>query len=164
MVETGHVTTCSPLIGWTGTSATATSSPPSPCSAASTSTHPRAGPCTRSVCFPLLTGLINFVKVKFSVKNILDRNKKPINKYLTPPQIVTDMANDNAYWAEKFLEAWQIMTTNGDRAADGSISLTPGPQSAWFGHYSLYKQGINPADLEDYIASMAPLTWTDPTV
>ena len=94
----------------------------------------------------------------------MDRNKKPINKYLTPPQIVTDMANDNAYWAEKFLEAWQIMTTNGDRAADGSISLTPGPQSAWFGHYSLYKQGINPADLEDYIASMAPLTWTDPTV
>ena len=30
------------------------------------------------------------------------------------------MANDNAYWAEKFLEAWQIMTTNGDRAADGT--------------------------------------------
>ena len=79
-------------------------------------------------------------------------------------QIVADMANDNAYWAEKFLEAWQIMTTNGDRTADGTIALTEGPQSGWFGHYSLYKQGINPDDLEAYITSMAPLTWTDPTV
>jgi len=79
-------------------------------------------------------------------------------------EIVADMANDNAYWAEKFLEAWQIMTTNGDRAADGTIALTEGPQSGWFGHYSLYKQGINPDDLEAYITSMAPLTWTDPTV
>ena len=94
----------------------------------------------------------------------MDRNKIHLSFPIISAQIVTDMANDNAYWAEKFLEAWQIMTTNGDRAADGSISLTPGPQSAWFGHYSLYKQGINPADLEDYIASMAPLTWTDPTV
>ena len=35
--------------GRTATSATPTSSPPSPCSAASTSTRPRESPCTRSV-------------------------------------------------------------------------------------------------------------------
>ena len=35
--------------GRTATSATPTSSPPSPCSAASTSTRPKESPCTRSV-------------------------------------------------------------------------------------------------------------------
>ena len=79
-------------------------------------------------------------------------------------QIVEEMASNNTFWAEKFLEAWQLMTTNGDRAADGTINLADGPQSGWFGHYSLYKQGVNPADYEAYIASQAPLTWTDPTV
>ena len=58
----------------------------------------------------------------------------------------------------KFLEAWDMMTTNGN---DG---LVDGPQSAWFGHFSLTKQGVEMGDFESYIDANKPLKFTDPTV
>jgi len=73
-------------------------------------------------------------------------------------EIVDNLASDNEYWAEKFLEAWDMMTTNGN---DG---LVDGPQSAWFGHYSLTKQGIELGDFESYIDDNKPLKFTDPAV
>ena len=45
-------------------------------------------------------------------------------------QIVDELASDNELWAEKFLEAWQPMTTNG-YTADQQMD---GPQSGWIGH------------------------------
>ena len=73
-------------------------------------------------------------------------------------EIVDKLASDNEYWAEQFLEAWTIMTTN------GNTGLTEGPQSSWLGHYSLTQQGVNVGDFETYIADNSPVTFTDPTV
>ena len=75
-------------------------------------------------------------------------------------QIVDELASDNEHWAEKFLEAWQMMGSNGY----SSDQLVDGPQSSWVGHFSLTEQGISISDFESYIAENAPVTFTDPTV
>ena len=75
-------------------------------------------------------------------------------------QIVDELASDNELWAEKFLEAWQPMTTNG-YTADQQMD---GPQSGWIGHYSLYEQGVEISNFETFISDNAPVTFTDPTV
>ena len=77
-------------------------------------------------------------------------------------QIVDELASDNEYWAEKFLEGWHIMVTNGYEVEYGE--LVEGPQSAWLGHYSLTEQGIAVGDFENYIAENKPVTFTDPNV
>ena len=59
----------------------------------------------------------------------------------------------------KFLEAWDIMATN------GYSSLTAGPEAGWLGYYSLDKQGrMAGVSLESLIAENADtgLVWTDP--
>jgi hypothetical protein len=71
-------------------------------------------------------------------------------------EIVDKLASDNEYWAEQFLEAWQIMTSN------GNTGLTDGPQSSWLGHFSLTQQGVDVGDFDSYIADNAPVTFTDP--
>jgi len=76
---------------------------------------------------------------------------KPMHK------IIEDLASDNEFFAEKFLEAYDMMTVNGYLASD----LKDGPQNGWFGHYSLSQQGINVGDFNAYIASNAPVTFTD---
>ena len=77
-------------------------------------------------------------------------------------QIVDELASDNEYWAEKFLEGWHIMVTNGYEVDYGE--LVDGPQSAWLGHYSLSEQGVSVGDFENYIAENKPVTFTDPKV
>ena len=61
--------------------------------------------------------------------------------------------------AVKFLEAWDIMATN------GYSSLTEGPEAGWLGFYSLNKQGkLAGTSLASLIAEKADtgLVWTDP--
>ena len=61
--------------------------------------------------------------------------------------------------AVKFLEAWDIMATN------GYSSLTAGPEAGWLGYYSLNKQGkLAGTSLASLIAEKADtgLVWTDP--
>ena len=61
--------------------------------------------------------------------------------------------------AVKFLEAWDIMATN------GYSSLTAGPEAGWLGYYSLNKQGkLAGTSLASLIAEKAEdgLVWTDP--
>ena len=61
----------------------------------------------------------------------------------------------------KFLEAWDLMATNGY----SSSSLTAGPEAGWLGFYSLNKQGrLAGLSLESLIAEKADtgLVWTDP--
>ena len=74
--------------------------------------------------------------------------------------IVEAFASDNEYFAEKFLEGWQVMMSNGYSKEE----LVDGPQNAWTGYYSLAKQGIKIDDFETYIAENAPLKFTDPKV
>jgi len=78
-------------------------------------------------------------------------------------QIIDELASDNEHFAEMFLEAWQMLTSNGDRFFHHFIDLKDGPQNGWLGHYSLSQQGIDVGDFEDYIASNAPVTFTDKT-
>jgi len=73
-------------------------------------------------------------------------------------EIVDELANDNEYFAEKFLEGWQMFTENGNNPAD----LRDGPQAGWFGFYSLTEQGISIENFETYIAENSPVTFTDP--
>jgi len=75
-------------------------------------------------------------------------------------QIIEDLASDNEYFAERFLEAWQMMTNNGYN----NDELTDGPQSGWLGHFSLAQQGIDVGDFESYIAANAPVVFTDKNV
>ena len=60
----------------------------------------------------------------------------------------------------KFLEAWDIMATN------GYSTLTEGPEAGWLGFYSLNKQGkmASGVSLASLIAEKADtgLVWTDP--
>ena len=61
----------------------------------------------------------------------------------------------------KFLEAWDIMATN------GYSSLSAGPEAGWLGFYSLNKQGrMDGVSLASLIAENADtgLVWTDPEV
>ena len=44
-------------------------------------------------------------------------------------------ASDQQYWSVKFLEAWDVMATN------GYTDLEAGPEAGWMGHYSLDKAG-----------------------
>ena len=79
---------------------------------------------------------------------------KPMHK------IVDDLAEDNEYFAERFLDGWQQMTANGYTGGQ----LVDGPQSGWLGYYSLASQGVNIENFESYIRDNSPLTFTDPEV
>lgn len=82
----------------------------------------------------------------------------PVGERKAMHQIVDEFASNNTYWAEKFLEGWDLMTTN------GYVNLNDGPEAGWFGYYSLQKQNKVPTDYTKYIEEHFPLTWTDPTV
>jgi len=76
--------------------------------------------------------------------------------------IVDRFASDQQYWSVKFLEAWDIMATN------GCTDLEAGPEAGWLGHYSLDKAGRLEAgaSLSGLIAEAddTGLVWTDPQV
>ena len=74
--------------------------------------------------------------------------------------IVDALADDNEYFAEKFLEGWQQMISNG--YSDGE--LVDGPENAWVGYHSLEQQGIVIEDFDAFISANAPLVFTDPKV
>ena len=88
--------------------------------------------------------------------------------------IVDMFASDQQLWSGKFLEAWDLMATNGYtslRQGPGPgwfTDLEEGPQAGWLGHYSLDKAGrLGPGDsLESLIAQAGEggLVWTDPEV
>ena len=85
----------------------------------------------------------------------------PKNNYHNLAGIVESFANDQQFWSVKFLEAWDLMATNGY----SSSSLTAGPEAGWLGFYSLNKQGrLAGLSLESLIAEKADtgLVWTDP--
>lgn len=73
-------------------------------------------------------------------------------------QVVDELAADNEYWAEMFLEGWHGMVTN--QYTEGE--LRDGPESGWFGHYSLTEQGIAVGDFAEYIERNKPVYFTDP--
>ena len=72
--------------------------------------------------------------------------------------IVDKFASDQQYWSIRFMEAWDIMASN------GYTNLTEGPFSGWFGYYSLQKQGR--LDLDQLVVEMVNggIIWTDPLV
>ena len=83
-------------------------------------------------------------------------------------EIVDELATDNEVFAEKFLEGWQQMTSNGNE------DLRDGPENGWFGYYSLSQQPNvfkkmkrlikKYGSFEKYIANKKPVKFTDPTV
>ena len=79
----------------------------------------------------------------------------------TMSDIISEFAEDNEFFAEKFMEGWQEMASNGY-----ATELEDGPESSWLGHYSLSqklkKQGgsITP-DFESYIQDNKPVWFTD---
>ena len=75
-------------------------------------------------------------------------------------EIIEELASDNEYFAEMFLEGWQEMTSNGY----GKEELIDGPQNGWLGYYSLNQQGAHIQNFEHYIATHSPATFTDPKV
>ena len=90
--------------------------------------------------------------------------------------IVDRFASDQQLWSGKFLEAWDLMATNGytslrPGAGPGPgwfTDLEEGPQAGWLGHYSLDKAGRleGGVTLESLIAGAgeAGLVWTDDKV
>jgi len=70
-------------------------------------------------------------------------------------EIIEDLASDNEYFAEKFLESYGMMISN------GYSKLNDGPQNGWLGYYSLSQQGIDVGDFTSYIAANSPVTFTD---
>ena len=86
--------------------------------------------------------------------------------------IVDMFASDQQLWSGKFLEAWDLMATNGRQGpgpgAGWFTDLEEGPQAGWLGHYSLDKAGRLAAGdtLESLIAEAgeAGLVWTDDKV
>ena len=92
----------------------------------------------------------------------MDGKIKPLH------EIVDELASDNEVFAEKFLEGWQQMTSNGNE------DLRDGPENGWFGYYSLAQQPKikrrmkrlirKYGSFEDYIAKHKPVTFTDPNV
>ena len=79
----------------------------------------------------------------------------------TMSDIVGAFAEDNEVFAEKFMEGWQMMASNG--YAEGE--LEDGPESSWVGHYSLTAQGVDiGSNFEEYIAENKPVWFTDPNV
>ena len=86
-------------------------------------------------------------------------NCSSLNSYHGMADIVESYASDQQLWSVKFLEAWDIMATN------GYSSLTEGPEAGWLGFYSLNKQGkLAETSLSSLIAEKADtgLVWTDP--
>ena len=92
----------------------------------------------------------------------MDGTIKPLH------EIVDELASDNEVFAEKFLEGWQQMTSNGNE------DLRDGPENGWFGYYSLAQLNNKPwflkwqikkhGSFENYIANKKPVTFTDHTV
>ena len=87
--------------------------------------------------------------------------------------IVDRFASDQQLWSGKFLEAWDLMATNGytslrQPGPGWFTDLEEGPQAGWLGHYSLDKAGRLAAGvtLESLIAGAgeAGLVWTDDKV
>ena len=78
-------------------------------------------------------------------------------EYLGLGDIVEKFAGDQQYFSVTFMEAWDLMTTN------GNTGLTEGPTSGWFGFYSLQKQGRH---LDEELQSLPEdgIVWTDPNV
>ena len=75
--------------------------------------------------------------------------------------IIEEMAYDNENFAERFLEGWHQMTTN------GQSNLVNSPDNGWLGHYSLTQQGKTEhlaMSFEDFVALNAPVKFTDPAV
>ena len=70
---------------------------------------------------------------------ILWRSKYPANIIISSSHQHNDhrFASDQQYWSVKFLEAWDIMATN------GYTDLEAGPEAGWLGYYSLDKASIN---------------------
>ena len=88
-------------------------------------------------------------------------NCSSLNTYHDMSDIVESYASDQQLWSVKFLEAWDIMATN------GYSSLSAGPEAGWLGFYSLDKQGrMDGVSLDSLIAENADsgLVWTDPEV
>ena len=76
-------------------------------------------------------------------------------------EIVDELASDNEYFAEKFLEGWQMMMNNGYTESE----LEDGPENSWFGYFSLAKQGIPiEPNFETFIKNNKPVWFTDPLV
>jgi len=76
--------------------------------------------------------------------------------YKNLADIVDKFASDQQYWSVKFLEAWDIMATN------GYSKLNEGPYSGWFASWSLQKQGrTDLAQLESEMNN-GGIVWTDP--
>ena len=90
----------------------------------------------------------------------------PVNNYIGKDEdrplheIVDELASDNEIFAEKFLEGWQMMTSNGYDTDE----LKNGPDNGWIGYLSLIEQEEDIEDFETYIALNAPVKFTDPMV
>ena len=78
--------------------------------------------------------------------------------YQNLSDIVDRFASDQQYWSIRFMEAWDIMATN------GYTDLKEGPKAGWFGYYSLKKQDrVLTEELEAQMNN-GGLVWTDPKV
>merc|ERR1711971_723257 len=86
-------------------------------------------------------------------------------------ELIDELASDNELFAEKFLEGWQMMTSNGyfKVPPKGSVNhdldtyLVDGPENGWFGYYSLSEQGVDiGSNFADYIEENKPVWFTDP--
>jgi len=72
-------------------------------------------------------------------------------------KIVEEFADDHDVWAENFLDAWQLMQSNGD------VELIDAHRTSWLGHYSLKKAGKSVwKNFDKYIEYHAPLVFTSP--
>ena len=74
--------------------------------------------------------------------------------YQNLSDIVDRFASDQQYWSIRFMEAWDIMATN------GYTDL----QDGWFGYYSLKKQGRLNLTVLEADMNNGGLVWTDPKV
>ena len=78
--------------------------------------------------------------------------------YQNLSDIVDKFASDQQYWSIRFMEAWDIMASN------GYTDLKEGPNSGWFGYYSMKKQDRSlVVELEAHMNN-GGLVWTDPKV
>ena len=46
--------------------------------------------------------------------------------------IFDQFADDHDIWARDFLDAWVVMTSNGD-----DLDLIDAPENSWLGHYTI---------------------------
>jgi len=70
--------------------------------------------------------------------------------------IVDKFASDQQYWSIRFMEAWDIMASN------GYTDLKEGPKSGWFGYYSMKKQDRSLVEELEAQMNNGGLVWTDP--